>query len=283
MIMLEGHPFNGKTVVITGAGSGLGQELSLTLSRYGASIIGIGRTEDKLLETQKLVKEAGGEFSYGAMDIRDFSKVSLWINQLFSSFNINCLVNNAAGNFIARTEDLSINAFRSVIDIVLLGSINMTLEIGKRWIERQMKGNIVNILTTYADTGSGYVTPSAAAKGGLRSFTRSIAVEWGPRGIRTNGIAPGPFKTKGAWDNLLPDNSVEELLRSKNPMKRLGTFNDITELCSYLLSDYSSYINGDVITIDGGEWLQGAGQFNMLSSLDNETWEKMRERRKVNK
>ncbi|MHB1440375.1 MAG: SDR family oxidoreductase [Cuniculiplasma sp.] len=278
--MLSGKPFEGKGVIITGGGSGLGQAMCLKFAEYGAKVYSVGRTESKLRDTKRIVNQIGGEMEYGAIDIRDYENISKFISQAFEGSKIVGLVNNAAGNFISKTEDLSMNAFKSVLDIVLLGSINSSITAAKRWMEKNMQGSIVNILTTYAQTGSAYVTPSAAAKGGLRSFTRSVAVEWGPKGIRTNGIAPGPFKTEGAWKNLLPDESVEKFLIDKNPMKRLGTFEDITELVSYLVSDFSSYINGDVITIDGGEWLKGAGQFNMLSELDDGTWEEMKKNRR---
>ncbi len=277
--MLEGAPFKNKGVIVTGGGTGLGQSLCLKFSHYGAKVYTFGRTGSTLEETKRKVVESGGELKLEAIDIRNFDAVSEFIDNAFRETEIVGLVNNAAGNFISRTEDLSMNAFKSVIDIVLMGSINTSVQVSKRWIERKTRGSIVNILTSYADTGSAFVAPSAAAKGGLRSFTRSVAVEWGPRGIRTNGVAPGPFKTKGAWKNLIPDESYEKILMEKNPMRRLGTPEEISELVSYLISDYSSFINGEIITIDGGEWIQGAGQFNMLSQLDDNMWDMIRKSR----
>ena len=271
--MISGTPFRNKGIIVTGGGTGLGRELCLKLSRYGARIYTFGRTETNLSETKRIVSESGGELEYNVLDIRKYDLVNEFVKNAFQNDEISGLVNNAAGNFISKTEDLSMNAFKSVIDIVLMGSINTSIQVAREWMERGKKGSVVNILTSYADTGSAYVTPSAAAKGGLRAFTKSVAVEWGPKGIRANGVAPGPFKTEGAWKNLIPDESYERALMEKNPMKRLGTKKEISELISYLLSDYSSFINGEVITIDGGEWIQGAGQFNMLSQLGDDVWE----------
>lgn len=271
--MISGTPFRNKGIIVTGGGTGLGRELCLKLSRYGARIYTFGRTETNLSETKRIVSESGGELEYNVLDIRKYDLVNEFVKNAFQNDEISGLVNNAAGNFISKTEDLSMNAFKSVVDIVLMGSINTSIQVAREWMERGKKGSVVNILTSYADTGSAYVTPSAAAKGGLRAFTKSVAVEWGPKGIRTNGVAPGPFKTEGAWKNLIPDESYERVLMEKNPMKRLGTTKEISELISYLLSDYSSFINGEVITIDGGEWIQGAGQFNMLSQLGDDVWE----------
>ena len=192
---------------------------------------------------------------------------------------ISGLINNAAGNFISRTEDLSMNAFLAVINIVLTGSINITLEVGKNWIKEGKKGSILSILATYVDSGSPYVVPSATAKSGLQAFTRSIATEWAPKGIRANGIAPGPFKTEGAWKNLIPDDMAENVMIQRNPMRRLGKKEEIGELAAYLMSDAAEFINGETIRIDGGEFIQGAAQFSMLSMLPDSMWEQMKERR----
>jgi len=188
---------------------------------------------------------------------------------------VDCLLNNAAGNFISPTERLSSNAFDTIIDIVLKGTKNCTLAFGKHWIgSKQKKATILNIVTTYAWTGSGYVVPSAAAKGGVLAMTRSLAVEWAKYGIRLNAIAPGPFPTKGAWDRLLPGELKEKFdVTKKVPLRRVGEHQELANLAAYLLSDYSAYINGEVVTIDGGEWLQGAGEFNMLEQIPEEMWD----------
>lgn len=275
-----GSDFRGKTYVITGAGSGLGRGLALSLCTMGATVYSLGRREEMLRETQNLNEQTREMFKFIACDIRDHGKVDQYLQEIMADTPIDGLVNNAAGNFIARTQDLSINAFKSVIDIVLTGSLNMMLNVGKLWIEHGLKGSIVNILTTYADTGSAYVVPSAAAKGGLRAVTRSLAVEWGHKGIRVNGISPGPFKTEGAWNNLMPSEDVEKFMSRRNPMGRLGTVKDMVDTILFLLGDNASFINGEIITVDGGEWLEGAGQFNQMREMGDEIWEMMKERRK---
>ena len=184
------------------------------------------------------------------------------------------LLNNAAGNFISPTERLSANAFSTIIDIVLKGTANCTMAIGKHWIKEKQAGTILNIVTTYAFTGSGYVVPSACAKGGVLAMTRSLAAEWGKYGIRNNAIAPGPFPTKGAWDRLLPGDMAKKFdVKNRVPLKRVGEHQELANLAAFLMSDFSGYINGEVITIDGGEWLQGAGQFNGLEAITPEMWD----------
>jgi NAD(P)-dependent dehydrogenase (short-subunit alcohol dehydrogenase family) len=186
----------------------------------------------------------------------------------------NGLVNNAAGNFISPTERLSHRAFDIILDIVLKGSKNCTLSCGKYWIKNEIPANVLNIVTTYASTGSGYVVPSAMAKAGVLAMTRSLAVEWAKYGQRHNAIAPGPFPTKGAWDRLFPKEMTKKVsLENRNPLRRMGEHQELTNLASYLMSDYSSYINGEVVTIDGGEWLQGAGQFNQMESITKDEWD----------
>ena len=184
------------------------------------------------------------------------------------------LVNNAAGNFVSPTERLSAGAFEAVIGIVLQGSINNTLALGKRWIKEGQPGTVLSVVTTYAWTGSAYVVPSATAKAGVLAMTRSLAVEWAKYGIRSNAIAPGPFPTKGAWDRLLPGDLAEKFdMAKKVPLRRVGDHQELANLAAYLLSDFSGYINGEIITIDGGEWLQGAGQFNGLEMITDEMWD----------
>lgn len=187
---------------------------------------------------------------------------------------VDCLLNNAAGNFISPTERLSTRAFDAVIDIVLKGTINFSLTLGKKWIKDKSEGNILNIVTTYSWTGSGYVVPSACAKAGVLSMTRSLAVEWAKYKIRSNAIAPGPFPTKGAWERLLPGDLKDKFDPSKKvPVGRVGEHHELSNLAAYLLSEYSSYINGEVITIDGAEWLKGAGQFNHLDMVSDQMWD----------
>ena len=277
--MLSGKPFSGKGIIITGGGSGLGLQMANTIGSYGGVIHIISRDKEKLDRAKNMLKENSIEcFTYSS-DIRDFDKIKDIVQKMMHEHEISGLINNAAGNFISRTEDLSMNAFLSVINIVLTGSINITLEVGKNWIKEGRKGSILSILATYVDSGSPYVVPSATAKSGLQAFTRSIATEWGPKGIRANGIAPGPFKTEGAWKNLIPGDMAENFMIERNPMRRLGKKEEIGELAAFLMSDAAEYINGETIRIDGGEYNKGAAQFSMLSMLPDSMWEEMKERR----
>ena len=208
-------------------------------------------------------------------DVRESGQVESALSQIVDHFGIcNGLVNNAAGNFISPTERLSHRAFDIILDIVLKGSKNCTLSCGKYWIKNNIPANVLNIVTTYASTGSGYVVPSAMAKAGVLAMTRSLAVEWAKYGQRHNAIAPGPFPTKGAWDRLFPKEMTKKVsLENRIPLRRMGEHQELTNLASYLMSDYSSYINGEVVTIDGGEWLQGAGQFNQMESITKDEWD----------
>ncbi len=184
------------------------------------------------------------------------------------------------GNFILPTERLSSKGFDTIVDIVLKGTYNCSLALGKYWIQNKMPGAMLNIITTYAFTGSGYVVPSAAAKGGVLALTRSLAAEWGRHSIRTNAIAPGPFPTQGAWSRLFPE-AVQKIIDpvKRIPLGRLGEHRELANLAAYLVSDYAAFVNGEVVVIDGGEWLHGAGQFNDLEKIPPElwdAWEKMR-------
>jgi NAD(P)-dependent dehydrogenase (short-subunit alcohol dehydrogenase family) len=274
--MLKENSLNGKTIIVTGGGSGLGKSMSEYLLTLGANIVITSRREDLLKKVANdMMKEFGGKVLPITCDVRNSDMVSKVIDESYSEFKkVDCLLNNAAGNFISPTERLSTRAFDAVIDIVLKGSINFSLLLGKKWIKQKESGNILNIVTTYAWTGSGYVVPSACAKAGVLSLTRSLAVEWAKYNIRSNAIAPGPFPTKGAWERLLPGDLKDKFDPSKKvPLKRVGEHHELANLAAYLVSDFSSYINGEVITIDGGEWLKGAGQFNNLEKVTDEMWD----------
>ncbi len=274
--MLKENSLNGKTIIVTGGGSGLGKSMSEYLLTLGANIVITSRREDLLKKVaDDMMKEFGGKVLPIACDVRDPDMVSKVIDDSFSKFKkVDCLLNNAAGNFISPTERLSTRAFDAVIDIVLKGTVNFSLLLGKKWIKQKESGNILNIVTTYSWTGSGYVVPSACAKAGVLSLTRSLAVEWAKYNIRSNAIAPGPFPTKGAWERLLPGDLKDKFDPSKKvPLKRVGEHHELANLAAYLVSDFSSYINGEVITIDGGEWLKGAGQFNNLEKVTDEMWD----------
>jgi NAD(P)-dependent dehydrogenase (short-subunit alcohol dehydrogenase family) len=274
--MFKNNELQNKVIVVTGGGSGLGKSMSEYFLSLGAKVVITSRNMDKLNQAKtELVEKTGGDVYPIACDIRNYDEVENMLSQTIEKYGkVDGLLNNAAGNFISPTERLSANAFDTIIDIVLKGTKNCILAFGKYWIKEKQKATILNIITTYAWTGSGYVVPSAAAKAGVLAITRSLAVEWAKYGIRLNAIAPGPFPTEGAWDRLLPGDLKEKFDVSKKvPLRRVGEHQELSNLAAYLLSDYSAYINGEVITIDGGEWLQGAGQFNMLEKIPKEMWD----------
>lgn len=277
--MLRDDALKGKTIVVTGGGSGLGKAMSSYFLELGANVAITSRNLDKLKTTAKELEAAtGGTCLPLQCDVRDYDQVEAMLEATVAKFGkVDSLLNNAAGNFISPTERLSANAFDTIIDIVLKGSKNCTLAFGKHWIDKkEVDKTILNIVTTYAWTGSAYVVPSATAKAGVLAMTRSLAVEWAKYGIRSNAIAPGPFPTKGAWDRLLPGNLKEKFdLAKKVPLKRVGEHQELANLAAYMLSDFSAYVNGEVITIDGGEWLKGAGQFNLLEAIPEEMWDQL--------
>ena len=274
--MLREDALKGKTIVVTGGGTGLGKAMSTYFLKLGANVVITSRKLDVLKSTaSEMETETGGKVLAVACDVRNNDEVETVLKQSLDTFGrVDGLLNNAAGNFISPTERLSSNAFSTIIDIVLKGTANCTLAFGKHWIKEKQAGTILNIVTTYSFTGSGYVVPSACAKGGVLAMTRSLAAEWGKYGIRTNAIAPGPFPTKGAWDRLLPGDLAKKFdFKNRVPLKRMGEHQELANLAAFLMSDFSGYINGEVITIDGGEWLQGAGQFNGLESVTPEMWD----------
>ncbi len=275
--MFRNNELKDRVIVVTGGGSGLGKSMTRYFMQLGANVVITSRNTEKLEKTAgELKTETGGNILIAGCDVRNYSEVEAMLEKTISEFGkVDALLNNAAGNFISPSERLSANAFDTIIDIVLKGSKNCTLAFGKHWInKKQDKAVVLNIITTYAWTGSGYVVPSAMAKAGVLAMTRSLAVEWAKYGIRMNAVAPGPFPTKGAWDRLLPGNLKDKFdFTKKVPLRRVGEHQELANLAAFLISDFSSYINGEVITIDGGEWLQGAGQFNMLQQLPEEMWD----------
>jgi NAD(P)-dependent dehydrogenase (short-subunit alcohol dehydrogenase family) len=225
---------------------------------------------------RELETETGGTVLAVACDVRKYEEVEQLRDAVLARFGkVDALVNNAAGNFISPTERLSSKAFQVIIDIVLMGTVNCTLAFGKHWIANGQRDKaVLNITTTYAWTGSGYVVPSACAKAGVLAMTRSLASGWGRHGIRTNAVAPGPFPTKGAWSGLVPGELMEKFdMAQRVPLGRLGEHQELADLVAYLISPYSGYVNGEVVTIDGGEWLKGAGQFNMLEMVEPGMWD----------
>ena len=274
--MFQGKELEDKVIVVTGGGSGLGKAMATYFMKLGAKVVITSRNLEKLKATAaEMEKDTGGEVLPVACDVREYGQVEDMLQQTLDKFGkVNGLLNNAAGNFISPTERLSANAFDTIIDIVLKGSKNCTLAFGKYWIEKKIPATVLNIVTTYAFTGSAYVVPSATAKAGVLAMTRSLAVEWAKYKIRMNAIAPGPFPTKGAWDRLLPGDLKEKFdISKKVPLKRVGEHQELANLAAYLMSDFSAYINGEIVTIDGGEWLQGAGEFNMLEEIPSQLWD----------
>jgi len=275
--MLKEGSLKDQVIVVTGGGSGLGKSMTTYFLELGAHVVITSRNIEKLNNAKiELEEKTGGKVLAVQCDVRNYNEVEAVLAETLKEFGkVDGLLNNAAGNFISPTERLSANAFDTVIDIVLKGSKNCTLAFGKHWIDiKQKKATILNIVTTYAWTGSAYVVPSSTAKAGVLAMTRSLAVEWAKYGIRSNAIAPGPFPTEGAWDRLLPGDLKDKFdMKKKVPIGRVGEHQELANLAAYLMSDFSAYINGEVITIDGGEWLKGAGEFNMLEDVPKEMWD----------
>lgn len=275
--MLREGALEEKTIVVTGGGSGLGKSMTRYFLELGAKVVITSRNLDKLQKAkEELESQTGGTVLAVTCDVRDYQQVEAMVERSVAEFGkVDVLLNNAAGNFISPTERLSANAFDTIVDIVLKGTKNCTLAFGKHWIDQCETNKVVlNIVTTYAWTGSAYVVPSATAKAGVLAMTRSLAVEWAKYGMRFNAIAPGPFPTKGAWDRLLPGDLKEKFdLAKKVPLKRVGDHQELANLAAYMVSDFSAYLNGEVITLDGGEWLKGAGQFNLLEAVPDQMWD----------
>ncbi len=274
--MLRDGSLEGKVIVVTGGGSGLGKSMTSYFLELGAKVAITSRNLEKLEATAKELSEStGGDCFAVSCDVRIYEQVEEMHKKVTDHFgSIDILLNNAAGNFISPTENLSSNAFDTIVDIVLKGTKNCTMVFGKDWIKRKKKNvNVLNIVTTYAFTGSGYVVPSATAKAGVLAMTRSLAVEWSKYGMRFNAIAPGPFPTKGAWERLLPGPLVKKFDPAKKvPLGRVGHHQELANLSAYVVSDFGAYLNGEVIVLDGGEWLKGAGQFNMLDKIPKALW-----------
>jgi NAD(P)-dependent dehydrogenase (short-subunit alcohol dehydrogenase family) len=281
--MFQTNLLKGRTILITGGGTGLGRSMALRFAELGANLFLLGRREEPLAKTCEEIRAKKARAGFVTCDVRDFAAVENAIAALEKEFGrVDTLVNNAAGNFIARTEKLSPNAFNAVVGIVLQGTFYCTLILGRKWIAAQQPGNILNITTTYAaaNCGSGFVVPSACAKAGVLALTRSLAVEWAPHQIRLNAIAPGPFPTEGAFSRLLPAKELEERARLNHPMKRFGRHEELANLAAFLLSDMAEYINGECVIIDGGLWLRGAGEFNDFLDFPAAAWDLLEQARK---
>ncbi|MBC8156294.1 MAG: SDR family oxidoreductase [Bacteroidetes bacterium] len=282
--MLRDDALKGKTIIVTGGGTGLGKSMTRYFLQLGANVTICSRrqavldgTVDELTEEMKSL-DGAGQIVAVACDVRKPEEIENVIAETVKRFGqVDGLLNNSAGNFISPTERLSYKAFDTVVDIVLRGTYYFTLAVGKYWIENKIPGTVLNISTTYATTGSGYVVPSAVAKGGALIMTKSLAAEWAKYGIRLNAIAPGPFPTKGAWDRLFPEPLASMMdPTSRIPLKRVGEHGELANLAAFLLSDFSGYITGESITIDGGEVL-GAGEFSHLDSVTPAQWDQIGE------
>ena len=273
--MFERDLLEGKVILVTGGGTGLGRSMGERFLELGAKLaIASRRVEVLEASAAQMRATKGGEIFPVACDVRDPEAVDRMVEEIYGRFGrLDVLVNNAAGNFISPTERLSHRAVDSVLNIVLHGTFYCTLAVGKRWIEEGSGGTMLNIVTTYAETGSGFVVPSAAAKAGVLALTRSLAVEWARYKIRINAIAPGPFPTEGAWERLMPSQEIADAMLARNPMGRVGEHEELADLAVFLVSDRVSYINGECVTIDGGEALKGAGQFNGLDRVTPEQWD----------
>ena len=282
--MFQKDLLQGKRALITGGGTGLGKAMARRFTELGAEVHICGRREPVLKEAaQELGAATGSKIRTHVCDVRYADDVEKMMDAAWTDGPVDILVNNAAGNFLARTEDLSQHAYEAVIGIVLMGTINVTMACARRWLPQGSRATVLNILATYASSGSGsgYVVPSAISKAGVMAMMRSLAVEWGPKGIRFVGIAPGPIPTEGAFSRLMPGKDFEELAKKRVPVRRFGTPDECANLAAFLVSDGAGYINGEVVTMDGGEWLQGAGEFNFLGQmLRDEDWEVMKQRGK---
>jgi NAD(P)-dependent dehydrogenase (short-subunit alcohol dehydrogenase family) len=280
MISLDRNPFRpglleSRTLLITGGGTGLGRSMALKCAGVGAKIAVVGRREDPLKATVEDIEKAGGKAAFAQCDVRDSGSVRSAFDSIEQALGpINALINNAAGNFLCASEDLSDNAFDSVVKIVLYGTFNCTREIGRRLIERKAEGHVLSIVTSYATTGSAFVLPSASAKAGVLAMMRSLAVEWATYGIRLNAIAPGPFKTEGAFSRLLVGELERQALK-RVPSKRFGDHEELTNLVAYMLSDASPYQTGDCVTIDGAEGIFSGQQFAGFAHIDRASAKEM--------
>jgi NAD(P)-dependent dehydrogenase (short-subunit alcohol dehydrogenase family) len=277
--MFQSDLLQDRRILITGGGSGLGKSMGRRVLELGARLVICGRRANVLEETRAEFDAAfPGRTRAIPCDLREAAQVEALVDAIWEEAPLDALVNNAAGNFLARSETLSPRALDAVLAIVMHGTAYVTLACGRRWLAENHPGNVLSIVATYAETGSPYVVPSAMAKAGVLAMTRSLAVEWGGRGIRLNSIAPGPFPTEGAWSRLVPNEAMDRAWMNKIPLGRVGEHRELADLVAFLLADGSAYINGEVVVIDGGEWLKGAGQFSLMEGLSEDDWAAMKKR-----
>ncbi|PYU33224.1 MAG: short-chain dehydrogenase [Acidobacteria bacterium] len=282
--MFQPDLLKSKRILITGGGTGLGRAMAERFLQLGAAVCICGRRADVLQKTcQELAGRTAGQIRSFVCDVRDRDAVEQMIASIWNAGPLNVLVNNAAGNFLARSEELSPRAWDAVLGIVLHGTMNLTLACGQRWLKAGQQATVLNVSTTYAAVGCGsaYVVPSAVAKAGVLALTASLAVEWGPRGIRLNAIAPGPIRTEGAFSRLLPRKKLEQYALARIPLRRFGTLEEFANLAAFLVSDGCTHVNGEVVVMDGGEWLQGASEFGYVGQLLSQSdWESLRPKKR---
>ena len=275
--MFKKDLLKGKRILVTGGGTGLGKEMASHYAQHGADLYICGRRENVLKDTATEIEDKYSvKVNYETLDIRASSDVESYIDRIFQEGPLDGLVNNAAGNFISPTKDLSHKGFDAIANIVFHGTFYITHSVGKRWIEQKLKGSIISILTTWVWTGSPYVVPSAMSKSGLHAMTQSLAAEWGKYGIKVNAIAPGPFPTKGAWDRLNPGGDNDSDFMGSVPVGRLGEMNELQNLATFLMADGCDYLTGQTIAIDGAQYLTGGGTFSGLDKVSEEDWEQLR-------
>ena len=263
--------FKDDHIVVTGGGTGLGRAMAMRFASLGARVTICGRREEPLAETAKEITDGGGRAEGISCNLKEYEAVETMIAEAESrQGNVTKLVNNAAGNFLAPTEQLTPNGFDAIVKTNLYGSFYATQACGRRWIERKHAGSVMSIVTTYAETGSAFLIPSAVSKAGIVTLMKSLAAEWGVYGIRLNAIAPGPFPTEGANSRLMPDERLAEKMYRLIPLQRVGEHHELTDIAVFLLSDLSSYLTGEVIYLDGGASLTSAGQFNLFTELPRE-------------
>ena len=276
--MFKDNILQGKKILVTGGGTGLGKEMSEHYIQHGADVVICGRRESVLAETAEEFKEKyGSTVRYQALDIRSAQDVDDFIDTIFQEGPLHGLVNNAAGNFISPTKDLSARGFDAIANIVFHGTFYVTHAVGKKWIEHQIKGSIISILATWVWTGSPFVVPSAMSKSALHTMTKSLAVEWGPKGIRVNAIAPGPFPTEGMTARLSPKGDMQKDSDNTIPMGRMGEMNELQNLATFLMADGCEYLTGQTIAIDGAQYLSGGGTFSQLSKMSDDDWAEIRD------
>ena len=275
--MFKEDLLKGKRILVTGGGTGLGKEMATHYGQHGADLYICGRRENVLKDTATEIEDKYDvKVNYETLDIRASSDVESYIDGIFQEGPLDGLVNNAAGNFISPTKDLSHKGFDAIANIVFHGTFYITHSVGKRWIEQKLKGSIISILTTWVWTGSPYVVPSAMSKSGLHAMTQSLAAEWGKYGIKVNAIAPGPFPTKGAWDRLNPGGDNDSDFMGSVPVGRLGEMNELQNLATFLMADGCDYLTGQTNAIDGAQYLTGGGTFSGLDKVSEEDWEQLR-------